>query len=271
MRKGKLIIYWDYELQQGADTSTLKYQDGIEDYHQTESILNQLKKHDLKTCFAVLGYAAEKGDLPYHAPQQIQQMAEAGHEVGSHTQNHQRISNLSYPQLLQELKQSKENIEKITRTKCTAFVPPWDKPQYFFSNGVDFKPGSFIPHFSKLNLNQICSALKTTGYLTYRVCPLTSRFTKFKLSKLFRKKNITCIPSRMGNGFDIQAKRLVKKAILNRGLAVVYAHPRGLAHPGPQNKVYFEDFIRFTSKLVADRKLEMILPQELTESPMSKF
>jgi len=264
MKKAKLIIYWDYELQKGADISTLKYNDGIEDYKQTKFVLKFLKKYNIKTCFAVLGYAAEKGKLPHHAPEQIRHIAEEGHEVGSHTQNHKRISNLSYPQLIQELKQSKEIIEEVSKTKCTAFVSPWDKPQYFLRKAFDFKPNSLIPKTSKLNFNQICSALKTTGYKTYRICPLTSKFNKFKLSKPSINNSITCIPCRLSNGFGIEAKKLVKKAIEKKGLAVIYAHPRGLAHPGPQNRKYFIDFIEFVKRHIDNRQLEVILPRNLT-------
>ena len=111
MKKGRLIINWDYELQAGADASILGYKDGIEDYYQTEFILNFLKNYpQIKTCFAVLGRAAEQGNLPYHAPEQIKQMAEEGHEVGSHTYNHLRISTISYQELLRELIESKKII-----------------------------------------------------------------------------------------------------------------------------------------------------------------
>jgi len=263
MKKGKLIIYWDYELQKGADTSTLNYNDGLEDYKQTEFILKYLKKHDIKTCFAVLGYAAEKGKLPYHAPEQIRQIVEEGHEVGSHTYDHKRISTLNYKELFAELERSKEIIEKASRTKCISFVAPWDKPQYFLRKTFDFSPNSLIPKKSSLNFNQICSALKRTGYKTYRICPLTSRFNKFKLAKSFKKRNVTCIPCRLSNGFSSDAKKLVKKAIQKKGLAVVYAHPRGLAHMGAQNKNCFEDFIPFIKKQINQRKLKVLTPQEL--------
>jgi peptidoglycan/xylan/chitin deacetylase (PgdA/CDA1 family) len=263
MKKAKLIIYWDYELQKGADTSTLNYQDGIEDFNQTEFILQHLKKYDIKTCFAVLGHAAEKGSLPHHAPEQIRQIAEEGHEVGSHTYNHKRISRLTYLQLIKELKKSKDTIEKASKTKCTAFVAPWDKPQYLLRKAFDFRPPSLIPRMSKLNFNQICSALKITGYKTYRICPLTSRFNKFKLSLPFVNDNILSIPCRLSNGFGLDAKRLVKKAVENKGLAIIYAHPRGLAHEGPQNRRYFEDFIDYIKKQIDNHNLKVMVPQEL--------
>ena len=190
-------------------------------------------------------------------------MAEQGHEVGSHTFNHPRISLLNIQQLSEELKSSKEAIEKVSKSKCTAFVPPWDKPQYLFKYAVDFKPGTIIPRISTLNLPQICSVLQKSGYKTYRICPLLSRFNKYQLSEPFRKNEILCIPSRINNGFGIEAKKLVKKAVDEKGLAVVYGHPRGLAHPGPQNKKYFEDFINYINNYRKEQRLEIILPNEL--------
>ena len=265
MKKGKLIICWDYELQKGADTSVLGYNDGIEDYNQTKFILQYLKERNIKTCFAVLGYAAEPGGLPYHAPEQIRQMAEEGHEVGSHTHNHKRISRLSYKELLEELRRSKDVIEKASGIECTAFVSPWDKPQYFLKAAIDFKPNTF-PRLSQLSRGKICLALKRTGYQTYRIAPLTSRFNKLGLSRPFNVKGVINIPCKLSNGFGIDAKNLVKKAIEKKGLAVVYAHPRGLAHPGPQNRENFKSFIDFVSKQVEGKKLEIILPRDLIKN-----
>ncbi|MFX0133219.1 MAG: polysaccharide deacetylase family protein [Candidatus Hodarchaeota archaeon] len=269
MKKGNLIIYWDYELQKGGDTSNVGYNDGIEDYNQTEFILKYLKKHDIRTCFAILGHTAQKGELPYHAPEQIRQMAEEDHEVGSHTQNHKRISQISYSHLIYELQESKKNIEKITRTKCVSFVPPWDKPQYFFGQAIDFKPRTTIPKKSKLNHQQICLALRKTRYKTYRICPLTSRINPYKLSKPFKYTGIVNIPCRLSNGFGINAKKLVKKVVEKKGLAVIYAHPRGLVNPGAQNKVNFIDFIEYLFKLKENKKIQIILPNEIARNTFS--
>ncbi|MEW5896110.1 MAG: polysaccharide deacetylase family protein [Nanoarchaeota archaeon] len=263
MPNGKVIIYWDYELQIGADVSQIGYKDGIEDYIQTEFILKFLKKADIKTCFAVVGKAAERGELPYHAPEQIRQMIEEGHEVGSHTYSHRKISRLTYEELREELVKSKEAIEKITRKSCTAFVPPWDKPQYFGNLAWDFSNQRILPKLSGLSLQQICQELKEIGYRTYRICPLLSRFTQLKLSHPFLKEEVLCLPCRLKNGFGIEAKKLVKKAIEKKGLAVVYGHPGGLAREGEQSKVNFIDFIHYLAKERENNRLEIITPKEL--------
>ena len=44
IRPGRLLLYWDYELQAGADSSRVgKREWGSEDYHQTEKLLDLLK------------------------------------------------------------------------------------------------------------------------------------------------------------------------------------------------------------------------------------
>lgn len=266
-KKGKLIIYWDYELQQGADVSTKKYKDGTEDYHQTEFILNYLQDKPIPTCFAAVGITAEKGSLPYHAPQQLKKMTELGHEVGSHTYSHKRITRLNFKDLVEELQRSKRAIEKASGQKCTAFVPPWDKPQFFFNLAIDFKPGTSIPQRSTLSKEEILLALQQTGYKTYRTCPLTSRFAPFHLSKPKYSEGITEIPCRLSNGFSTEAKKLVKKAISQRSIAVIYAHPRGLAHPGPQHRDNFIEFIDFVQRQIERNKLDVVLPRDLQVLP----
>lgn len=265
MKKGKLIIYWDYELKTGLDLSKIRKGDGTEDFKQSSFILKILKKKEIKTCFAVLGITCENGPLPYHAPEQIKQMVEDGHEVGSHTYNHERISTLSYQELKNTLLQSKEKIERITKKKCVSFVPPWNKPQYLFNSAIDFYPGTVIPRKSKLTKKQICLALKETGYQNYRVCPLTSRFNKFKLSTPYTFENILCIPNRLNNGFGINAKKIIDKAVKNKGLAVLYAHPQGLGLPGLENRTHFIRIMEYINKLEKNHKLESVLPANLKE------
>ncbi len=260
---GKLIIYFDYELQRGVDTTTLKNRiPGIEDYKQTEFILDFLKERDIKVCFSVVGLAAEEGELPYHASEQIKQMAKNSHQVGSHTYFHQRISQLSKESFQEEILRSKRVIEKVTGKKCTDFTPPWDKPQYFGKLGIDIANNLRSIRFSSLNLTEICTVLQNNGYQTYRVCPLMSRFTKLKLSKPFQHKSITCIPIRLNEGFGEKAKKLVQKAIKKNGLATVYGHPFSLSGD-PKNKQNFVDFFDYIRKERDAQRLEIITPEEL--------
>lgn len=269
MKKGKLIIYWDYELQRGPDTSMVKklYDGGMDDYEQTNFILDYLDKFNIKCCFATLGMIAKKGNLPYHAIEQVKKISDMGHEVGAHTYNHIPISRIGYLQFKKDLIMTKCLLESATGKPCISFIPPWDKPHYLFSlylPGIDIYYSWRKIAFSKLSYARICKALKETGYKTYRVCPLTP--FKNVLSRQFDYKGIKCISSIIGNGFIDKHKRLVDKAIKNGGLAVVYGHPLGLVKNGPQNKKFFVDFINYISKLVKLGKLEVVLPRDLVKN-----
>ena len=101
---GKLVIYWDYELQTGADQaiSTKGKWDGNDDYKQTEKLLNVLNERGIKSTFAVVGICGLNGELPYHSPEQIKKMSDFGHDVGSHTFNHEYLPGIS----LEDLKTS---------------------------------------------------------------------------------------------------------------------------------------------------------------------
>jgi len=274
MKKGKLIIYWDYELQKGPDmSSNVIYhnkkpeQDGIEDYHQTEFILKHLKNKGIPNCFAVLGYAAKKGKLPYHSPEQIKTMVEEGHEVGSHSHLHKEVSSMTYDEFVKDLKESKRIIEKVTKQKCISFVPPRNKPIYFCGLPLDLDLKSKSYKLSKLSFKDIRKALYEAGFKTYRIYS-PSIFSKIKLSKTFIKNNILTIPFTIPGGFDLRAKQLVKKAIDNRGLAVVYGHPKSLNQEGLQNKKFFVDFINYINKQKENGKLEVILPRDLIKNEL---
>ena len=262
--KGKLILYWDYELQKGIDVSIQGNKStGFEEYEQTKFILKLLKKYNIKTCFSILGCTAEKKCLPYSAPDQIKQMIRDGHEVGAHTYSHENISTLSYKELVDNLTRTKKQIESVTKTPCISFTPPWDKPQYLNLNlhGINISPDYRKFSFSKLSYKDICRALRETGYKTYRICPFS--IYKSRLSKPKIYNGIVCIPSIINNGFTTNHRKLVRKACDSGGLAVVYAHPKDLARPGPQNKKHFITFIDYVSKLVRNKKLEVILPYTL--------
>lgn len=60
--------------------------------------------------------------------EQILQMQNSGLiEFGSHTLSHVNLSTINDEQLLNELKKSKEEVEKITNQECEAFAYPYGK------------------------------------------------------------------------------------------------------------------------------------------------
>ncbi|MEJ5202354.1 MAG: polysaccharide deacetylase family protein, partial [Anaerolineales bacterium] len=167
---GRLLIYWDYELQRGADVSPSGRHDwGIEDFRQTEKLLELLDQYQVKTTFAVVGFAALDGELPYHAPAQIREIARRGHEVASHTWMHDWVPGLTYIQLLETLRKSKEQLEVVTGQPVISFAPPWNAPRTFLqrtSIGLYDRRRNGRPH---TDIPTLCRALRETGYQTARI------------------------------------------------------------------------------------------------------
>jgi len=266
-KKGNLLIYWDYELQKGMDTSFLGNKStGYDEYENTKKALKLLKKYDIKNTFAVLGHAALKGKLPYHSPEQIKIISEENHEIASHTQNHEFIPDISFKHLLNTLMISKYNIEKVIKKKIHSFVPPYNMPSEYFNIPLALKSKHF-PKISKISINQVAKALSITGYKTYRAYyfkPLSERILNKSYSKnaIFIKDILTfkmCCRA----GFTSHAKEVVIDAIKNKKTAVIYAHPCGLSSNGAENIKYFESFLKFIKKYKDKNMLDIETPYEI--------
>lgn len=96
------------------DTPSLKY---------TPSILKQLKEHDVKASFFVIGNrikSTEERDL-------LKTIAEQGHDIYPHSENHIRSLLWEEPaDLLKELQKLEEDIQKITdKSFPKLYRPPW--------------------------------------------------------------------------------------------------------------------------------------------------
>lgn len=241
--KGEVIIYWDYELQKGADL--VKGNWGEDDYLQTEWLLDQLKKYNFPCCFAVLGYAAEKGTLPYHAPEQVKRMVKEGHEVASHSYTHRELTKLKEKDIIWELKKSKEVLEKLIKKPVITFVPPRNKPFNFFGFSVNGEKKPFpwiLP--SQLKIKRLCQLLKKTNYQNCRIYNVHNKLLKKDMaSKVKKIKGIKCYSSNIGNGFGNKAKKCVLDALKNNKTAVIYSHPWELRNP--KVKKQFLDFLRW--------------------------
>ena len=85
----------------------------------TNIILEALKKYDAHATFFVLGSMAERN------PQLLREMAEQGHDIGSHTWNHPLMTKLSEKEMIQQINQTKSLINEITGKEPTLFRPPY--------------------------------------------------------------------------------------------------------------------------------------------------
>ena len=84
-----------------------------------DKILNVLKENNVKITFFIVGDWIDK------YPEAVKKIKEAGHEIGSHSNTHPHVNNLSYEENIKEIEESCKKIEQITGTKSTLYRAPY--------------------------------------------------------------------------------------------------------------------------------------------------
>lgn len=84
-----------------------------------DSILETLKNNDVHITFFMVGDWVDK------YPEAVKKIYEAGHEIGSHSNTHPHVNNLSSEKNLEEINLSVNKIEKITGSKTTLYRAPY--------------------------------------------------------------------------------------------------------------------------------------------------
>jgi len=84
-----------------------------------DSILETLKNNDVHITFFIVGDWADK------YPEAVKKIHEAGHEIGSHSNTHPHVNNLSAEKNLEEIQLSVNKLEKITGSKTTLYRAPY--------------------------------------------------------------------------------------------------------------------------------------------------
>ena len=84
-----------------------------------DSILETLKNNGVYITFFMVGNWVEK------YPEAVKKIYEAGHEIGSHSNTHPHVNNLSSEKNLEEIKLSVSKIEKITGQKINLYRAPY--------------------------------------------------------------------------------------------------------------------------------------------------
>ena len=84
-----------------------------------DSILETLKNNDVKITFFMVGNWVDK------YPEAVKKIYEAGHEIGSHSNTHPHVNQLSSEKNLEEIKLSVSKIEKITGCKTNLYRAPY--------------------------------------------------------------------------------------------------------------------------------------------------
>ena len=84
-----------------------------------DEVLKILQKHEVKATFFVTG------DWVSKYPEAIQKLDQAGHDIGSHGDNHKHMTRLSETENLQELKGCFDKIKSVTGKEIDLFRAPY--------------------------------------------------------------------------------------------------------------------------------------------------
>lgn len=85
----------------------------------TAKLLETLKKHDVKATFFMTGGWIEK------YPDDVKAIAEAGHDLGNHSENHKQMSQLSAEGCKEEIMKPHEKVKALTGKDMILFRPPF--------------------------------------------------------------------------------------------------------------------------------------------------
>lgn len=84
-----------------------------------DNILKTLEENQVKITFFIVGEWAEK------YPEAVKKIYEAGHEIGTHSDTHPHVNNLSYEENIEELENSNDKIESIIGTRTNLYRTPY--------------------------------------------------------------------------------------------------------------------------------------------------
>jgi hypothetical protein len=269
----KLLIFWDYDTQWGADRSRLGGPKdwGPLEFENTERLLELHDQYQVPACFAVVGAAAKPGNRPYSDPNQIRQIHAMGHEVGSHTFFHDWLPGLDAVQLRQTLKDSKTALEDCIGAPVTSFVPPYNQPHDFFQKGSISLSERREARGERTDIPELCRALVETGYTFSRVSYKTPMERILLQVKHRRKQEIypetieglTCLRLAHPAGFTGRICSSIERK--GDGYVVAYGHPHSLRNGGPQDEKYLVPFFERVKKLESDGRIQVLLPRQIVQ------
>jgi peptidoglycan/xylan/chitin deacetylase (PgdA/CDA1 family) len=96
----------------------LTFDDGPSPEH-TPRILDVLAKHGVRATFFVLASEARR------SPEVVRRMAEAGHEVALHGEDHQSLLTMGAGEALASIRAARRTVEGLTGEKVRLFRPPY--------------------------------------------------------------------------------------------------------------------------------------------------
>lgn len=93
--------------------------DDAPDPRFTGAILDELKRHQVKATFFVVGYRAEK------YPELVKRMEREGHAIGNHSYNHPLLTKLSAPAFERQMNKTQSILKPLIGYEPRLFRPPY--------------------------------------------------------------------------------------------------------------------------------------------------
>jgi hypothetical protein len=275
-RRGRLMLFWDYDTQWGGDRGRLAGPQswGPAEFENTEPLLDVLAQYDVRSCFAVVGAAALPGERPYHAPDQIRRIHGAGHEIASHSHKHEWLPGLGREELRRNLRDSKDALEQCIGAAVECFVPPFNQPCDYLAGGAISLSERREAGRTRTHLSGLCRELHAVGYRTARV--LYQSLHRRVMQRVLGRRSavpsrprqiagITCVMLNTPCGFVGPTRAMLERCAREGGLVVAYGHPHSLTAGGNQDMTHLVPFLERVRELRASHDLEVVLPSSLVD------
>lgn len=272
---GRLILFWDFDSQWGADRSRSPGGPkawGMDDFTNTERLLEIHQTIKVPVCFAVVGKAADAGARPYADQALIKKISDAGHEIASHSLYHEWLPESTPVKLEYSLKTSKHLLENCIGAPVTTFVPPFNQPfDYPAKGSISLSERRAVPE-GRVDLGVLGTAASAAGYTFMRVSYETFQERLFGFTGKQRGRppsqpeeinGIWALRLNTYCGFGQDSRRMVMNVIRNGGYAIVYGHPHSLTTSGPQGENTYLPFLEWVSAWQKAEQLEIVLPRDV--------
>lgn len=276
--RAKLIIVWDYDSALGQINSSFpynfKYDPIYQEIENVEYILVKAEEIKVKMTFACLGFAAEKGILPFNNPGQIKKIFDNGHEIASHSWKHEWFPYLTDKQIYRSLERSKFALEECIGQKNTVngFVPPHSRPMSWYKKfSLSLGDRGLYPYHKGSDMGYI---LKQLSFLNYKWCRVLKKYDSV-WKKISGKQNIdelyfagweiqngiVCVPQHY-TGFDEHAHKYLNRAIELNETLVIVGHPAALSRDKSENVSHFNDFMEIVKNGISNGQIEVLTVTE---------
>lgn len=271
-----VTIFWDYDTQWGADRSrnpngTPNW--GAREFPNTDALLELHARYDVPACFAVVGAAALPGTRPYHDPEQIRRIHEAGHEVASHSFRHEWLPGLDSAALDETVRHSKDALEQCIGAEVVSFVPPFNQPFDFPQRlSVSLSERRTVRH-ERTDVGRLCASLTNAGYkfcrLAYR--PLSERVVEVVRGRLPRRPGVlediggvACLRLNMPVGFTAEVRGILERHLDRGGLWTLHGHPHSVSDDNnPQSLRLLEQMLSLIQQWREHGRIRTVLPRDL--------